>query len=97
MRTAKTLIRLGAQPHCWFCHKVAQIVHAHDECYRNKNLATSRENVSSGIFDQVTFKPACSVREASQNLETLDIASVRIILPKQRTTKVLIRLLGCSD
>ena len=27
--------------------------------------ATSRENVSSGIFDQVTFKPACSAREAS--------------------------------
>ena len=24
MRTAKTLIRLGAQPHCWFCHEAAQ-------------------------------------------------------------------------
>ena len=25
MRTAKTLIRLGAQPHCWFCHEAALI------------------------------------------------------------------------
>ena len=27
--------------------------------------ATSRENVSAEIFDQVTFKPTCSAREAS--------------------------------
>ena len=27
--------------------------------------ATSGENMSSGIFDQVTFKPACSATEAS--------------------------------
>ena len=27
--------------------------------------ATSRENVSSGIFDQVRFKPACSATETS--------------------------------
>ena len=27
--------------------------------------ATSRENVSSGIFDKVRFKPACSATEAS--------------------------------
>ena len=27
--------------------------------------ATSHENVSSGIFDQVRFKPACSAAEAS--------------------------------
>ena len=26
MRTAKTLIRLGAQPHCWFCHEAAQML-----------------------------------------------------------------------
>ena len=58
--------------------------------------ATSRENVSSGIFDQVTFKPACSATEARENLETLDIASIHIILSKQRTTKVLIRLRGCT-
>ena len=28
-------------------------------------LATSRENVSLGIFDQVRFKPACSATETS--------------------------------
>ena len=27
--------------------------------------ATSRENVSTGIFDQVRFKPACSATETS--------------------------------
>ena len=60
-----------------------------------KNIwATSPENVFSGIFDQVRFKPACSTTEASQNLETLDVASIHIILSKQWTIKVLIRLRG---
>ena len=58
--------------------------------------ATSRENVSSGVFDQVTFKPACPATEASLYLDTLDIASIHIILSRQRTTKVLIRLRGCA-
>ena len=58
--------------------------------------ASSRENVSSNIFDQVWLKPACPATEASYNLETLDIASIHIILSKQRTTKVLIRLRGCA-
>ena len=26
MRTAKTLIRLGAQSFCWFCHVAAHII-----------------------------------------------------------------------
>ena len=63
----------------------------------NTKWATSRERVSSGIFDQVRFKPACSATETSWNLETLDRASIHIILSKQRTTKVLIRLRGCAD
>ena len=58
--------------------------------------ATSRENVSSGIFDHIRFKAACSATEASSNLETLDIASIHIIRFKKRTTKVLIRLRGCA-
>ena len=49
-----------------------------------------------GIFDQVRFKPAWSATEPSQNLETLDTASKYIILSKQRTAKVLIRLRGCT-
>ena len=48
--------------------------------------------MSLRIFEQVRFKPACSATEASQNLETLDKASTHIILSKQWTTKVLIRL-----
>ena len=46
------------------------------------NWATSRKNVSSGIFDQVRFKPACSTTETSQSLEILDLASIGIILSK---------------
>ena len=65
-------------------------------CGQNDKWATSRENVSSEIFDQVRFKPACSATEASYNFETLDITSMHIILSKQRTTKVLIRLRGCT-
>ena len=57
--------------------------------------ATLRENVSSGIFDQVRFKPVCSATEASYNLETLEKASIHI-LSKQWTTNVLIRLRGCA-
>ena len=52
--------------------------------------------MSSGIFYQVRFKPACSATETSLNLETLDIASTHIILSSQRTTTVLIRLRGCT-
>ena len=47
----------------------------------NITCATSRENVSSRIFDQVRFKPAYSATETSYNLETLDRESIRIILP----------------
>ena len=64
---------------------------------QTNNWATSHENVSSEIFDQVRFKPACSATKASLNLETLDIASIHsITLSKQQTTKVLIRLRGCA-
>ena len=52
--------------------------------------ATSRENLSSGFCDQVWFKLACSATKASWGLTILDLASVGIILSKQRTTKKLI-------
>ena len=42
-----------------------------------------------GICDQVRLKPACSATETSQGFEILDIASIDIILPKQRTTKLI--------
>ena len=60
------------------------------------NWATSHENVSSRIFNQVRFKPACWATETSWNLETLDRASIHIILSKQWKTKVLIRLHRCT-
>ena len=58
--------------------------------------ATSSGNVSSGVCDQVTFKPACSAIETSSKLEISDLKSRDIILFKERTTKVLIGLHGCA-
>ena len=48
-----------------------------------------------GVFDQVSLKPACSATEASWRLEILDTETRDIILSRQRTTKLLIRLHGC--
>ena len=44
--------------------------------------AASRENLSSGVCDQVRFKTACSATEARKSLEILDIASTDIIISK---------------
>ena len=46
-------------------------------------IATSWENVSLRFCKQVRLKLACSATEASYNLETLDIASIGIMLSKQ--------------
>ena len=58
--------------------------------------APSNENVSSGVCDQLRFKPACAATETSQNLEILDLETRDIILSKEQTTKALIRLRGCA-
>ena len=54
--------------------------------------ASSRENLSSVVCDKV--RPGCSATETSERLETLGLATIGIILPKQQTTKLLIRLCG---
>ena len=58
--------------------------------------ATSRENVSSRIFYEVRFKPACSATEASWSVEISNLITRGVVLSRQRTTKVLIRLRGCA-
>ena len=55
---------------------------------------TSQENVSSGICDQVTNKPAWSATKTSNSLGNADIATIDIILSKQQI-KALIRLHTC--
>ena len=40
----------------------------------------SRENPSSGISDQVRFKPACSAIEASESNEIANIETRDIVL-----------------
>ena len=42
------------------------------------------------------LKPACSATETSYSLEMMDLASIHIILSRQRTTKMKIRLRGCA-
>ena len=58
--------------------------------------ASSWENVSSGVSDQVRLKLACSATEASMRLEILVTETRDITLSRQRTTKALIRLRGCA-
>ena len=48
-----------------------------------------------GVCDRVRLKPASIATEASQRLEISDIETRDIILSRQQTTKVLIRLRGC--
>ena len=59
--------------------------------------ASSWKNVSSGVSDQDRLQPACSATEASMRLEILVTETRDITLPRQRTTKALIRLRGCAD
>ena len=49
-----------------------------------------------GVFDQVRLKSVCSAKEASLSHEIANIGTRDIILSRQRTTKVLIRLRGCA-
>ena len=49
-----------------------------------------------GVCNQVRLKPACAVTPTTYSLQISAIASTGIILSRQRTTKVLIRLRGCS-
>ena len=49
-----------------------------------------------GVSDIVRHKPACAATIASKRLESSDIKTRGIILSRQRTTKVLIRLRGCA-
>ena len=50
-----------------------------------------------GVCHQVWLKPACSATGASWSLEISDIATTGVILSKQRTIMVLIRLCECAD
>ena len=54
-----------------------------------KVWATSQENLSLGVCDQVRLKPACSATEGSQSLEILGLTStcIGIILSKLANNK----------
>ena len=48
------------------------------------------------VFDQVRLQPVCSAKEASYSHEFANIDTRDIMLSRQRTTKMLIRLRGCA-
>ena len=58
--------------------------------------ASSRENLSSGFATSNTQTGLLSYKDKLESFEILDLASIGIILSKQRTTKALIRLRGCA-
>ena len=68
---------------------------AHVPIFRSYMSLITRKPVF-GVSDQVRLKLACSADETSQGLKISDIETRDIILSRQRTTKVLIRLRGCS-
>ena len=62
----------GAHSFCWYCHVVAHILDSQSSWmlilsakFSWTTRATSRENVSSGIFDKVRFKSVCSATDAN--------------------------------
>ena len=61
----------------------------------NKMSLVTRKPVL-GVCDQVRLKPVCSGTQTRSSLEILNLASIGIVLSKQQTTKVLIRLCGCA-
>ena len=63
---------------------------------KKKTWATSWENVSSGVSNQVRLKLSCSAAEASNRLEILVTETRDITLSRHRTTKMLVRLRGCA-
>ena len=58
--------------------------------------ATTRQNVSSRVSDQVRLKLACSATAANIRLEILVTETRDFTLYRQWTTKALIRLRGCA-
>ena len=87
---AKTLIRLGGHPG-WFESSLGSS-HFVGFIMRWLEWASSRENLSSGVCNQVRLKLSCSASEASESHEIANIENRDIILSMQRTTKALIRL-----
>ena len=58
-------------------------------------MSDCRFGVSPVNYPDPDPEPA-QLQKLARNFETLDIASIHVILSKQRTTKVLIRLRGCA-
>ena len=49
-----------------------------------------------GISNHVLLKPACAATEANKRLEISDLETRGVIISRQCTTKMLIRLRGCT-
>ena len=99
-----TLRGLSRQIETWACSKILctygmllKCTRSYCKHYHCSDIwASSWENVSSGVSDQVRLKLTCSATEASMRLEILVTETSDVILSRQRTTKALIRLRGCA-
>ena len=88
-------LRWTHMPICWFCHETAQIFNYCTGTHHSDMSHVTRKPVF-GVCDQVRLKPACSATEASLSPDSSDIETRSIVLSRQRTTKVLIRLRECA-
>ena len=81
----------------WQCHWDWDLWFLCCNAYSVNKWASSWENVSSGVSDQVRLKLACSATEASMMVDILVTETRDITQSRQRATKMLIRLCGCAD
>ena len=73
---------------------------SHISCLEDVAIAPRHEKIcfrgrGGGSYDQIWIKSVCSATETNCRLEIFAIASRDIILPRQPTIKVLIRMRGC--
>ena len=80
---------------CVHLDYIARIINEHSQgglSYLYTKMSHVTGKSVFGVSDQV--RPACSAKQTSLRLEILDIETRDIILSRQRTTTVLIRLCG---
>ena len=88
----------------WYdCFCIWMLYHCVQKEFSKTSTTVLKENISHvtrkpvfGVCDQVRHKPACSADETRLSLEISAIETRDIILSRQQTTKVLIRLRGCA-
>ena len=82
--------------YCWQSIRVHVSSSINHSCSWTDSMSLVTRKLVFEVSDLVRHKPACTATEASKRLESSDKTTRGIILSRQRTTKVLIRLRGCA-